>query len=200
MELRSLTVGVDGKIRCFGGSLGHVEYGLYHDQEWCIPVHDEFKLFELLTLEGAQAGLSWETVLKRRESYRKAFLGFDPQKVSLMSDLDLSEILEFSGVIRHRLKILSVRKNAQAYLQIQKEHGSFDTYIWEFVAGHPIFNTWTSLQELPVKTTISDQISKDLQKRGMSFVGSTILYAYMQAIGMVNDHVKGCHCCPKTTS
>lgn len=181
---------IDQKNRCFGS---HSElYAAYHDKEWGQPVHDDHLLFEMLILEGAQAGLSWETVLKRREEYRKVFCFFDPHKVIKMSDEELEKILQTSGVIRNRLKVFSVRQNAIAFLEIQKEFESFDTYLWNFVNFKPILNNWDSLKEIPVKTSISDAISKDLKKRGMKFVGSTIIYAYMQAVGIVNDHVSSC--------
>lgn len=167
-------------------------YEVYHDQEWGVPVHDDRQHFEMLTLEGAQAGLSWITILKKREGYRKAFHDFDPVLVSKMSDDALNDLRENPDIVRNRLKIFSVRKNASVFLQIQKEYGSFDKYVWSFVESDPVVNTWTSMAEVPVKTTQSEALSKDLKRRGMSFVGSTIMYAYMQAIGMVNDHVVGC--------
>jgi DNA-3-methyladenine glycosylase I len=164
----------------------------YHDNEWGVPVHHDNKLFEMLILEGAQAGLSWATVLKKREAYRKLFLNFDPKKVAEFSDLDLERILEDASIIRNRLKIFSVRQNAKVFLQIQSEYGSFDEYIWKWTAYKQIKNKWESLSDLPSKTSLSDLISKDLKKRGMNFVGSTIIYAYMQAIGIVDDHFQDC--------
>lgn len=187
-------VGFDGKKRCFGGQEGKEFYAAYHDQEWGKPIYDDRKLFELLILEGAQAGLSWETVLKKREAYRKAFYNFEPEKVSKMTDQELFDLMLNDGLIRNRLKIFSARQNALAYLQIQKEFGSFSTYLWNYVEGKPIKNKWNSLKEIPAKNILSDRISKDLKKRGMNFVGSTIIYAYMQAVGMVNDHVTDCWC------
>ncbi len=179
--------------RCFGNGSGKEFYAEYHDNEWSVPVHDDILLFEMLILEGAQAGLSWETVLKKREGYKKAFYDFDPGKVAAMSDDELENLRENPDIIRNRLKIFSTRKNAQVFLQIQQEFGSFDSYIWSFVDNKPIVNScWDRLEDLPVSTEISDKISKDLKKRGMSFVGSTIIYAYMQAIGMVNDHILSC--------
>jgi DNA-3-methyladenine glycosylase I len=180
------------KTRCFGNGPGKEFYADYHDYEWGIPQHDDQRLFELLILEGAQAGLSWETVLKKRESYRKLFHHFDPQKVAHMSDTELEKLLENPAIIRNRLKIYSARKNARVFLAIQKEFGSFDAYIWQFINNTPIINNWRNFSEVPPKTAISDAISKDLKKRGMSFIGSTIIYAYMQAIGMVNDHLITC--------
>ena len=164
----------------------------YHDEEWGVPVHDDQKLFEMLILEGAQAGLSWETVLRKREAYRKAFKGFDPKKVARMTDNELEEQLKNPEIIRNRIKIFSTRKNAVVFLDIQKEFGSFDTYIWQFVGGKPINGKRETIEDIPAKTAESDAISKDLKKRGMSFVGPTIMYAFMQAVGMVNDHLVSC--------
>lgn len=181
---------LDKKTRCFGS---HSELNAaYHDQEWGKPVHEDHLLFEMLILEGAQAGLSWETVLKRREEYKRVFYNFDPQKVAAMSDQDLEAILKESGVIRNRLKVFSTRQNAIIFLMIQKECGSFDSYLWQFVDFKPVQNNWHSLKDIPAKNALSDALSKDLQKRGMKFVGSTIIYAYMQAVGMVNDHILSC--------
>jgi DNA-3-methyladenine glycosylase I len=178
--------------RCFGD---HNElYAKYHDNEWGIPVHDDRLLFEMLILEGAQAGLSWETILKRREGYQKAFHHFDPLRVSAMSDSELENLLEDPGIIRNRLKVFATRKNALIFLKIQKEFGTFDRYLWAFVQNRPIINQWNSFKEVPVLTKESDALSKDLKKRGMTFVGSTIIYAYMQAVGLVNDHLTGCPC------
>lgn len=180
------------KKRCFGGEPGKEFYAEYHDLEWGVPSHDDQHLFEMLILEGAQAGLSWETVLKKRSGYRKAFHNFDPDKVASMSDPELEVLRENPAIIRNRLKIYSARKNAQVFLSIQLEFGSFDKYVWGFVKGNPIHHYLKSFKEVPVTTVESDALSKDLKKRGMSFVGSTIIYAYMQAVGMVNDHVEGC--------
>ena len=193
----------NSKIRCFGNKPGQELYAHYHDDEWGIPVHEDQKLFEMLILEGAQAGLSWETILKRRIGYQKAFHQFDPIKVAAMSDSELEALRNDPAIIRNRLKIYSTRLNAQVFLTIQAEFGSFDRYLWDFVQGSPIINHWTgfnsnqafsrvTLLEMPVKTAISDALSKDLARRGMKFVGSTIMYAYMQAIGMVNDHFTSC--------
>lgn len=184
--------GEDGKTRCFGGQKGKAFYAEYHDKEWGIPVHDDRRLFEMLVLEGAQAGLSWETILKRREGYRKAFHRFDPIKVSLMSDSELEELLRNPEIIRNRLKVFGARKNALVFLKIQNEFGSFSSYAWSFVGGKPRINHWRRFEEVPVTTAESDALSKDLKKRGMTFVGSTIIYAFMQAVGMVNDHL--CEC------
>jgi len=182
----------NSKNRCFGNKPDQQIYAHYHDHEWGIPVHDDQKLFEMLILEGAQAGLSWETILKRRAGYQKAFHNFDPIKVAAMSDNELDALRNDPGIIRNRLKIYSARLNAQAFLKIQAEFGSFDRYLWNFVQGNPIINHWAGFNEMPVKTAISDALSKDLARRGMKFVGSTIMYAYMQAIGMVNDHFTTC--------
>lgn len=167
-------------------------YTKYHDEEWGVPEHDDRKLFEMLILEGAQAGLSWITVLKKRENYRKAFNNFDVVKISKYSENKIAKLLENPGIIRNRLKVNAAVTNAKAYLQVQKEFGSFDKYIWQFVDDKPITNKFKSLKDLPAKTEISDNMSKDLKKRGFKFVGSTICYAFMQATGMVNDHVTGC--------
>lgn len=180
--------------RCAWVGTGKPYYEEYHDKEWGIPVHDDQKHFEMLILEGAQAGLSWETILKRREAYRKAFKQFDPQAVAQMSDEELNNLLNDSGIIRNRLKVFSARKNAIVFLQIAQEFGSFDNYIWQFVNGSPKINHPKTLQEVPARTAESDALSKDLKKRGMSFVGSTIMYAHMQAVGLVNDHVIDCFC------
>jgi DNA-3-methyladenine glycosylase I len=188
-------IGVDGKRRCFGGGPGKEFYGEYHDKEWGIPVHEDRHLFEMLILEGAQAGLSWETILKRREWYRKAFHYFDPIKVAAMSDAELEDLRLDEGIIRNRLKIYAARRNAQVFLQIQKEFGSFDRYLWAFVKGKPIVNHYKEFKDVPTATPESDALSKDLKARGMTFVGSTIIYAYMQAVGLVNDHLSDCFCC-----
>jgi len=182
------------KTRCAWLNLKNPLYVEYHDKEWGVPVHNDQKLFEMLILEGAQAGLRWETVLNKREGYRKAFKNFDVKKVSKMTDEQLEKLMFNEAIIRNRLKIFSVRKNAKVFLEIQKEFSSFDKYIWAFVDGKPINNKRKSIKEIPGKTTVSDAISKDLKKRGMSFVGSTIVYAYTQAVGMVNDHTKDCFC------
>ncbi len=180
--------------RCFGSGPGKEFYAEYHDNEWGVAVHDDRRLFEMLILEGAQAGLSWETILKRREGYRKAFHNFDPLIVSKMTDAELDNLLKNEGMIRNRLKIYAARKNALVFLTIQKEFGSFSKYIWNFVSGKPIVTRRKSIKDLPVSSPISDAISKDLKKRGMSFVGTTIMYAFMQAVGLVDDHLVDCLC------
>lgn len=185
----------DGKKRCFGGQPGKEFYAEYHDNEWGQPVHDDRHLFEMLILEGAQAGLSWETILKRREGYREAFHRFDPIKVASMSDHKLDALLKNEKIIRNRLKVYAARQNAQVFLKIQHEYGSFDRYVWNFVNRKPIVNHRLRFEDVPVTTIESDALSKDLKKHGMTFVGSTIIYAYMQAIGMVNDHLSDCWCC-----
>jgi DNA-3-methyladenine glycosylase I len=164
----------------------------YHDEEWGVPVHDDRTLFEFLILEGAQAGLSWETILNKRENYRAAFDNFDPQKVARYDRRKMARLLKNPGIVRNRLKIASAVRNAQALLQVQKEFGSFDRYIWQFVEGRPRVNSWTARTRIPARTAQSDAMSKALKKRGFSFVGSTICYAFMQAVGMVNDHVVTC--------
>lgn len=167
-------------------------YVKYHDLEWGVPVHDDRKLFELLILEGAQAGLSWLTVLKKRDNYKKAFDNFDVNKIARYSDKKIDKLLQDKGIIRNKLKIQSAIRNAKAFIQIQKEFKSFDNYIWAFVDFKPIQNNFKSISKIPAKTELSDRISKDLKKRGMNFVGSTIIYAFMQAVGIVNDHEIKC--------
>jgi DNA-3-methyladenine glycosylase I len=184
----------DNKIRCFGNKPGQELYADYHDKEWGVPVHDDRQLFEMLILEGAQAGLSWETILKRRNGYRKAFYDFNIATVAAMSDSELEKLYQNPSIIRNRLKIAATRINAQVFLKIQHEFGSFDCYLWDFVAGKPIINTWSSLAEIPATSTHADKLAKDLKSRGMKFVGSTIIYAFMQAVGMVNDHILSCWC------
>lgn len=164
----------------------------YHDEEWGVPVHDDKLLFEFLVLEGAQAGLSWETILKKRGNYRRAFDNFDYEKVANYDDSKVEELLKNEGIIRNKLKVRSAINNARAFKKVRDEFGSFDTYIWGFVNNTSVQNSWTLLAEIPAKTEIAEKISKDLKKRGFNFVGPTILYAFMQAIGMVNDHVVGC--------
>lgn len=183
------------KLRCAWVPLDKPDYVDYHDYEWGIPVRDDKKHFEMLILEGAQAGLSWYAILKRRDGYCKAFKGFNPERVAEMTDEDLENILGNGNIIRNRLKVFSARKNAQVFLEIQKEFGSFDKYVWSFVGGNPRVNRPVSMKEVPASTPESDALSKDLKKRGMSFVGSTIIYAYMQAIGMVDDHLAECFRC-----
>src|SRR5271155_4049239 len=185
---------MDALRRCEWVSSGKGElYIEYHDREWGVPVHDDRLLFEFLTLEGAQAGLSWLTVLKKRENYRKAFDNFDPRKVAKYDSRKVNELLKDAGIIRNRLKIASTVQNAKSFLAVQEEFGSFNDYVWQFVPkGRPIKNKWKSLSDIPAKTPESDAMSKDLLKRGFKFVGSTICYAHMQATGMVNDHVTSC--------
>lgn len=166
----------------------------YHDNEWGRPVHDDKLHFEFLILEGAQAGLSWSTILKRREGYRKAFSGFDPKKVAKYTDKKIKELMLDPGIIRNKLKIFSAISNAKLFLKIQKEFGSFDKYCWQFVGGKPIINKRATFKDVPATTPESDAFSKDLKKRGFKFVGSTIIYAHMQAIGMVDDHTVDCFC------
>jgi DNA-3-methyladenine glycosylase I len=164
----------------------------YHDKEWGVPVHDDRKLFEFLILEGAQAGLSWETILNKRENYRAAFDSFDMQKIARYDRRKIAKLLKNPGLIRNRLKIDSAVKNARAFVRLQQEHGSFDKYIWQFVDGHARINSWKSRNQVPASTPQSDAMSKALKKEGFNFVGSTICYAFMQAVGMVNDHVVDC--------
>ena len=167
-------------------------YIAYHDREWGVPLHDDRKLFEMLILEGAQAGLSWITILRKREAFREAFDRFDPSKVAEYGQERIQKLLHNPGIIRNRLKIHAAVQNAQAYLKVAEEFGSFDRYLWQFVGGCPRQNRWSRGQEIPARTAESDALSKDLKKRGFKFVGSTICYAFMQAVGMVNDHLTDC--------
>lgn len=167
-------------------------YQDYHDREWGVPVHDDRLLFEFLILEGAQAGLSWITILRKREAYRAAFAGFDPETVASFDDARVAELLQNPGIVRNRLKVASAITNARAFLAVQEEFGSFDTYLWRFVNGQPIQNAWQNIKEIPASTPLSDTLSRDLKQRGFRFVGSTICYAHMQAVGMVNDHTVDC--------
>jgi len=165
----------------------------YHDEEWGVPIHDDRRLFEFLTLEGAQAGLSWSTILKKRGTYREAFAGFDPAKVARFDARRRAALMKNAGIVRNRLKIESTVTNAKAFLAVRKEFRTFDRYVWGFVGGAPIQNRRASMREIPARTEVSDALSKDLKKRGFRFVGSTIVYAFMQAVGMVNDHMVGCY-------
>lgn len=184
--------GPDGKRRCFGNKPGQGFYADYHDHEWGIPVHDDRHLFEMLILEGAQAGLSWETILKKRAGYRRAFHQFEPDKVAAMTDAELEAQRGNAEIVRNRLKIYAARKNAQVFLRIQAAYGTFNAYLWRFVDGEPKIGHWPTVASVPVTTPESDALSKDLKKLGMTFVGSTIIYAYMQAVGLVNDHLTDC--------
>jgi DNA-3-methyladenine glycosylase I len=168
------------------------QFHQYHDEEWGVPVHDDRKHFEFLILEGAQAGLSWATILKRRAGYRKAFANFDPRKVAGFTDVDIEKLMEDEGIIRNRLKIRSTVNNAQRFLEVQQEYGSFDKYLWDFVGDEPVINRWENDQQIPASTEASEMISKDLKKKGFTFVGPTIVYAHMQAVGLVNDHQVSC--------
>jgi DNA-3-methyladenine glycosylase I len=177
--------------RC-GWALGSEKMLAYHDAEWGVPVHDDKRQFEFLILEGAQAGLSWSTILNRRLGYRKAFANFDVKKVARFDAEKIASLLQDEGIIRNRLKVKSAVTNAKAFIAVQKEFGSFSAYIWTFVGGKPIVNKWKTMKQIPARSPESDALSKDLKKRGFSFVGSTIIYAHMQATGMVNDHLVGC--------
>jgi DNA-3-methyladenine glycosylase I len=179
------------KIRC-GWAGTDATYVGYHDTEWGVPVRDDRRLFEFLVLEGAQAGLSWITILRKRDAYRAAFDDFDPEKVARYDARRVQKLLKNEGIVRNRLKVESAVKNARAYLAVQEEFGSFSEYQWAFVDGKPIVNRWPSMKQIPARTPLSDAISKDLKQRGFSFVGSTIIYAHMQAVGMVNDHIVEC--------
>jgi len=167
-------------------------YITYHDEEWGVPEYDDRRLFEMLLLEGAQAGLSWITILRKRENYRRAFDGFDAEKIARYKPKKIASLLDDSGIVRNRLKVNTAVTNAQLFLDVQNEYGSFSDYLWQFVDGKPIINTWQSLSDVPSATPESDAMSKDLKKRGFKFVGSTICYAYMQSLGMVNDHTTDC--------
>jgi len=180
------------KLRC-EWSAGSEIYESYHDEEWGVPLHDDTKLFEFLILEGAQAGLSWITVLKKREHYRKVFNQFDPLKVAKYTDKKIEKLLLDPGIIRNRLKVSSTVTNARFFLEVQAEFGSFDSYIWQFTEGEVIQNKWKSLSKIPANTAVSDTMCEDLKKRGFRFVGTTICYAFMQAAGMVNDHTTDCY-------
>ena len=181
----------DGKPRCgWVGTKPH--FITYHDCEWGVPIHDDRKHFEMLLLEGAQAGLTWETILLRREGYRRAFASFDPKKVARFTAKKQAELLTNPGIIRNRLKVDSAVTNAKAFLAVQEEFGSFDAYVWSFVGGEPIVNRWKRMSDVPATNVVSDTLSKDLKKRGFRFVGSTIMYAYMQAAGLVDDHTDDC--------
>lgn len=179
-------------IRCAWAADGDALYRDYHDHEWGTPQHDDRVLFEFLILEGAQAGLSWSTILNKRQGYRKAFDGFDPEKVACYDNAKIARLLGNPDIVRNRLKIESAVVNAKAFLQVQNEFGSFDAYVWQFVGGRPIRNAWQTLRQVPANTRESDALSKDLGKRGFKFVGTTIMYAFMQAVGMVNDHTTDC--------
>jgi DNA-3-methyladenine glycosylase I len=179
------------KTRCEWGNSSEI-YQKYHDEEWGVPVYDDQKLFEFLVLESAQAGLSWITILKRREGYRKAFSNFDPLVVSKFDEKKVEELMQDTGIIRNRLKIEAAISNARAFLKIQAEFGSFSNYIWRFVSGSPIVNHFEKLSEIPAKTELSELISKDMKKRGFKFLGPTVIYSHLQATGLVNDHL--CYC------
>lgn len=186
--------------RCQWVQAGNQLYETYHDTEWGVPVHDDRKHFEFLILEGAQAGLSWLTILKRREGYRKAFANFDPEKVARYDDAKIAALLSCEEIIRNKLKIASSIHNAKLFLQIQKEYGSFDKYIWQFVGGKTIQNKRKSIKEVPPETEESRALSSDLRKRGFKFVGPTVIYAHMQATGLVNDHTTDCFCFSKLSN
>jgi DNA-3-methyladenine glycosylase I len=180
------------KIRCRWAETNFEDYVKYHDEEWGVAVHDDRRLFEMLILEGAQAGLSWSTILKKRGNYRQAFKNFDPGIVADFKPEDIENLLKNDGIIRNRLKIESTIKNAKVFLKIQKEFGSFDSYLWKFVDNNQIHNKYERMEEIPTKTELSDKISNDLKKRGMNFEGSTIIYSFLQAVGIVNDHIIDC--------
>jgi DNA-3-methyladenine glycosylase I len=177
--------------RCEWGTSSE-EYIRYHDEEWGVPSHDERDLFEMLVLEGAQAGLSWSTILRKRKSYRKAFAGFDPARVAKFDDSRIERLLEDPGIVRNRAKVVAAVRNARGVLEVRRDHGSLDAFLWSFVDGRPLVNRWRSVAEIPAETDESRAMSRDLKRRGFSFVGPTICYAFMQSVGMVNDHVMSC--------
>lgn len=174
-------------------SESHALLTQYHDEEWGVPVHDDIKWYEKIVLDGAQAGLSWLTILKKREAYREALCGFDPEQVARFSARDEARLMRNPGIVRNRLKVQSAVTNARAFLEVQREHGSFDAYIWSLVGGETLHNRRRAMKDVPARTELSDAVSKDLKRRGFKFVGSTIVYAFMQAAGLVNDHVIDCH-------
>jgi len=182
----------DNKSRCSWANPSNPLYLAYHDHEWGVPTYDDKALFELIVLEGAQAGLSWETILNKRENYREAFDGFDVQKVAAYDEEKIEALLQNAGIVRNQLKIRSAIRNAKVFIEIQEEFGSFSAFIWAYVDHRPILNHFKNSEEVPASTALSDMLSKELKSRGMNFVGSTIMYAYMQSIGMVNDHLLGC--------
>ena len=184
--------GMSSVTRCEWATEGGELMLAYHDEEWGVPSHDDVHLFEMLTLEGAQAGLSWSTILNKREGYRRAFAGFDPAAVARFGPKDVERLLADPGIVRNRLKVESTVNNAARVLEAQEEHGSFDAYLWSFVGGEPIVNRWRTLSELPAETELSKAISKDLKRRGFRFVGPTGIYAFMQTVGMVDDHTVDC--------
>jgi DNA-3-methyladenine glycosylase I len=185
------------KKRCWWADGSDADSVRYHDREWGRPVHDDRRLFEMLTLEGAQAGLSWSTILRKRDHYRRAFADFDPKRVARFGERRVASLMQDAGIVRNRLKIESTIANAGAFLEVQRQFGSFDRYLWSFVDGRPIVNLRRSRGDVPANTPLSDRISKDLKKRGFGFVGTTIVYAYLQAVGVVNDHARGCFLAPK---
>jgi DNA-3-methyladenine glycosylase I len=188
------------KKRCAWASSLDPEYTRYHDEEWGRPVHDDRHLFEMITLEGAQAGLSWSTILRKRNNYRRVFANFDPAKVARFDAKRQAALMQDAGIVRNRLKIQSTVTNARAFLEIQQQFGSFDRYLWDFVDGQPVINQARSGARLPAQTDLSDRISKDLRKRGFRFVGTTIIYAFLQAVGIVNDHSRECFLAPGRAS
>lgn len=183
---------ISTKLQRCSWALGSELEQIYHDTEWGVPLHDDKKLFELITLEGAQAGLSWATVLNKRENYRKLFDGFEVEKIACYDSRKIESLLTNPGIIRNRLKVESTVTNARAFLALQKEFGSFDAFIWQFTEGKPIVNQWQRVENIPSRTELSDRLSKQLKKRGFRFVGTTICYAFMQATGMINDHIVDC--------
>jgi DNA-3-methyladenine glycosylase I len=192
LKIETVRARTPARKRCRWVTDGDADYVRYHDREWGRPVHDDRLLFEMLTLEGAQAGLSWLTILRKRAGYQKAFAGFDPRKVARFDAARQARLLSNAGIVRNRLKIASTVSNARAFLAVQREFGSFDRYLWAFVDGRPVRNRARANKPLPARTDLSDRISKELKKRGFRFVGSTIVYAYLQAVGVVNDHMRGC--------
>ena len=188
----------DGRRRCWWAADGDADYRRYHDREWGRPVHDERRLFEMLTLEGAQAGLSWLTILRKRAHYRRVFAQFDAARVARFGARQIAQLLDDPGIVRNRLKIESTISNARAFLAVQREFGSFDRYLWQFVQGRPQVRRPATRRQVPARSELSDQIARDLKRRGFRFVGTTIIYAFLQAVGVVNDHCRGCFCAARS--
>jgi DNA-3-methyladenine glycosylase I len=182
----------DERVRCRWAAGGDPLYAAYHDEEWGVPLHDDRALFELLCLEGAQAGLAWITILRKREGYRRAFHGFDVERCAALTDEELEALLADPGIVRNRLKVHAVRRNARAFLELQADHGSFDAWLWAWVGGTPVRSAWERQEDVPAVTPLAERISKDLRRRGFTFVGPTIVYAYLQSAGVVDDHVASC--------
>lgn len=194
---RSVWPAADGRRRCWWARDGDADYVRYHDREWGRPVHDDRRLFEMLTLEGAQAGLSWRTILRKRAGYRRVFAGFDAARVARFGARQVARLLRDPGIVRHRLKIESTISNARAFLAVQREFGSFDRYLWQFVRRRPQVRRPATRRQIPARSALSDRVALDLKRRGFRFVGTTIVYAFLQAVGLINDHSRDCFCAPR---